>query len=232
VRPACQASLVSDTGRIGAGAAGVLGLALVLAQLLLPRFVASRIASRVGRYGAVQSVSVSAWPAVKLLWGSADSVVVRAGALAMTPSQAADLLGEGGGAGRVHASARSLQLGPLRLTGVSLSGHGHEVSAEASASDADIAAALPAGVQVQLLRSDHGRVRVRVNGGLFGVAASVDAVAEPSDGAIVVRPQGLLLQTFQLRLFADPRVRVQGLGASAEPGPSAGYRLAVSAALG
>ena len=35
---------------------------------------ASRISSRVGRYGKVQSVSVSAWPAVELLWGHADSV--------------------------------------------------------------------------------------------------------------------------------------------------------------
>ena len=44
-------------------------LVLVLAQLFLPRIAASRIASRVGRYGTVQSVSVKAWPAVKLLWG-------------------------------------------------------------------------------------------------------------------------------------------------------------------
>ena len=56
-------------------------LALALAQLLLPGIAASRISSRVGRYGEVQSVSVSAWPAVKLLWGSADSVTVRARSL-------------------------------------------------------------------------------------------------------------------------------------------------------
>ena len=55
-------------------------LLLVLAQLLLPRIAASRISSRVGRYGTVQSVSVSAWPAVELLWGHADSVRVKAGA--------------------------------------------------------------------------------------------------------------------------------------------------------
>ena len=54
-------------------------LVLALAQVLLPRIAASRISSRVGRYGKVQSVSVSAWPAVELLWGSVDSVRVAAG---------------------------------------------------------------------------------------------------------------------------------------------------------
>ena len=220
---------MSDAGRIGAAAAGFLGVALVLSQLLLPRFVASRISSRVGRYGTVQSVSVSAWPALRLLWGSAGSVTVRALSLKMSPSQAADLLGEGGGAEHVHASAQRLLIGPLELTELSLSGHGRDLSAEASVSNQAIASVLPPGVQVQLLQSGGGRVLVRVSGGLFGVSATVDAVAEASEGAIVVHPRGLLLQGLSLRLFSDPRVRVLGLGASADPG---GYRLVVSATLG
>ncbi len=47
---------------------GSLVLLFVLAQVLLPRIAASRISSRVGRYGKVRSVSVSAWPALELLW--------------------------------------------------------------------------------------------------------------------------------------------------------------------
>ena len=56
-------------GRIAAGLAGAIALVLVLAQLLLPGIAASRISSRVGKYGTVESVSVSAWPAIELLWG-------------------------------------------------------------------------------------------------------------------------------------------------------------------
>ena len=66
-------------------AAGVL-LLLGLAQLLLPRIASSTISSRVGRYGKVESVSVSAWPAVELLWGSADSVRVKARRLSLSPA--------------------------------------------------------------------------------------------------------------------------------------------------
>ncbi|MGD1058944.1 MAG: hypothetical protein ABR992_16185, partial [Solirubrobacteraceae bacterium] len=54
---------------------------LALAQVVLPRIAVSRIESRVGRYGKVQSVSVSAWPAVELLWGHVGSVHVRAKSL-------------------------------------------------------------------------------------------------------------------------------------------------------
>jgi len=50
--------------------AGGAVLLLGLAQLFLPRIAAGRITSRLGRYGRVESVSVSAWPAVKLLWGA------------------------------------------------------------------------------------------------------------------------------------------------------------------
>ncbi len=112
---------------------------------------------------------------------------------------------------------------------MSVSGHGRDISAQAIVSDAAIASVLPAGVRVQLLQSAGGTVLARVSGGLFGVSATVDAVAEASDGAIVVHPRGLLLQALSLRLFSDPRVRVLSLGASAVPG---GYRLAASGTLG
>src|SRR5277367_432021 len=73
---------------------GGLALLLVLAQVLLPRIAASRISSRVGRYGKVRSVSVSAWPALELLWDHADSVRVSAGSLALSTAQLGSLLWE------------------------------------------------------------------------------------------------------------------------------------------
>jgi len=216
------------TGTITAAAAGLL---LLAAQLLLPRLAAHRISSRLARYGRVESVQVSAWPAVKLLWAGADSVAIRAGDLSLSASEAADLLSESGGAERVRASARTVELGSLRLTDVRVAGDPGELSATASVSAADVRAALPPGVQVELLDSDHGTVRVRVSGGLFGLSASMDAVAEPREGVLLVKPEGFLMQAFTLRLFSDPRVRLQAVGASADPA-AAGYRLSVSATVG
>jgi hypothetical protein len=215
---------------LGAITAGALGLVLLGAQLVLPRLAASRISARLSRHGTVEGVQVSAWPALKLLWAGADSVVIRAGDLSLSLSEAADMLSDSGGAGRVRASAQTVQLGPLRLTDVRVSGDPREMSASATAAAADVAAALPPGMQVELLDSEHGTVRVRVSGGLFGLSASMDAVAQPSDGGLLVRPEGFLMQAFTLRLFSDPRVRLQAVGASADPAV-AGYRLSVSATV-
>jgi hypothetical protein len=210
-------------------------LLLVLAQLFLPRIAASRISSRVGAHGDVERVHVSAWPAIELLWGDADSVTVRAAELKLSPAQTAHLLWEGRGADRIDMAAAVAQEGPLRLTGVSLHKRGSRLRAQAHLSAADVKAALPPGVDVQLLGSEHGQVEVRASGGLFpfGFGASVDALAGGSGGRLVAHPRGLLVEGLKLTLFSDPHVYVEGVGARAAGGPGGapGYLLSISASL-
>ena len=218
-------------GRIAAGVVGVVVLLLALAQLILPRVAVSRISSRVGRYGKVQSVSVSAWPAVELLWGDVGSVRVRAGSLALSPAQAASLLWEARGTSSMDVSAESVQLGSLRLSDASLRKRGNAMSAQALASEADVRAALPSGFGVKLLRSENGEVEVQATGALFGVGASVNAVAGASDGELVAHPLGFLVEALQLKLFSDPHVYVEGVGASVQSEQPLSYRLTISASL-
>lgn len=204
---------------------------LALAQVLLPRIAASRISSRVGRYGTVQSVSVKAWPAVELLWGSVDSVRVAVGSIALSPAQAAKLLWEARGAASVDVSAERVQVGSLRLSDAHLRKRGNALTAEALTSEADVKAALPAGFEVQLLRSEGGEVEVQATGALFGVGASVDAVAGAREGKLIARPRGFLLEALQLQLFSDPHVYVVGVGASVRSEQPRTYRLTMSARL-
>jgi hypothetical protein len=224
---------VERAPRIAIGVVVAIALALVLAQVFLPRIGASTIRSRVGRYGRVQSVSVSAWPAVKLLWGHADSVTVRASDLRLSPQQTAKLLWEGRGASSIDFSVASARVGPLRLSGVSVRKRGDALSAQALVSSADVKAALPPGLSVALLRSEGGRVEVRASGGLFGVGASINAVAGPQEGQLVARPLGLLLGGFQLTLFSDPHIYVQGIDARtvSAAGEPANYQLQMSARI-
>src|SRR5205823_1005909 len=88
----------------------------------------------------VQSVHVSAWPAVKLLWGDADSVSVHAGALRVSPATVAKLAHEARGVAKLDASATGARLGPLQLSDLSLRKRGGQLSARAFLSDS----ALPA----------------------------------------------------------------------------------------
>jgi hypothetical protein len=219
--------------RVALWALGVLVVLLVLAQVFLPRIAASRISERIGKYGSVDSVHVSAWPALELLWKHADSVEVKAARLRVSPAQTSRLLGEASGVERMDVSVARVHEGPLRLRNVSFHKRGAHMSAHAHLGTADVAAALPPGIGVQLLGSGGGKVQVRASGGLFGVGASVDAVAEAEGGKLVVHPRGLLLEAIELTLFSDPRVYVTGLSASRATGPGgvAGYLLGIEATL-
>ena len=225
---------VGRAGRIAAWLAGAIVLMLVLAQLFLPAIAASRVRSRVEKYGTVKSVTVKAWPAVELLWGKAESVDVKAGSLSLSTAQMAKLLGEARGVKSMRVSAESVKEGSLQLYDASLQKHGDALLGAAWASRADVKTALGEGFEVQLLHSGGGRVQVSVEGGLFGVKASVEAVAEAQEGKVVVHPLGFLLEGLKLTLFAEPDVYVEGVGASATAGPSgkgAGYRLYFRASL-
>lgn len=221
----------SSKRRLLACGAGTVVLLALLAQVILPRIAASRISSRIGRYGAVQSVSVSAWPAIKLLWGDADSVRVSARSLALTTRQAAALLWEARGTSSLDISAREVRLGPLRVHDATLRKRGSALTATALADEADVRAALPGGLAVQLLRSAGGEVEVRASGALFGIGASVDAVALASEGKLVAHPVGFLVEALQLTLFADQHVHVSGVAATVASDRPRVYRLALTGIL-
>jgi hypothetical protein len=208
-------------------------LALVLAQLLLPVIAANRISGHLSRYGTVQRVTVNAWPALKLLWHSADSVTVRAGSLKLTPAQTAKLLWEARGIGDIDMTASSLMEGPLQLYDVSVRKRATRLTGEGQASTQAVKSALPGGLSLQLLASEGGKVKVRASGGLFGLGGSSNAVVGASAGKLVVRPVGFPLSGLALTLFSEPHVYVVGVGARqlSSPGGTPGYQLAIAATL-
>jgi hypothetical protein len=206
---------------------------LALAQLVLPKVAADRVRSRVGRYGTVRSVSVKAWPAIKLLWGSVDSVTVHARELRITPEQTAALLWEGRDSARIDMTAERVREGPLELRDARLRKRGRALEAQALIDAADVRAALPPGFEVRLVSSSDGAVRVRASGGLFGVGASVEAQALAEGGRLVARPLGTL-GAVRLTLFSDPHVYVEGVSASVAAGTAAQpstYALSMRASL-
>ena len=118
----------------------------------------------------------------------------------------------------------------IKNSDATLHKHGSALSAHAFVTRADVKAALPEGFDVELLGSSEGEVEVRASGGLFGIGASVNAVAQASEGKLVVRPRGLLLEALKLTLFADPRVYVEASAVSAGDGAD-GYRHGVGTRL-
>jgi LmeA-like phospholipid-binding len=196
------------------GAVAAVAVVLVLAQILGPAIAAKVVEAKLGKYGTVKSVTVKAWPAIKLAWREADEVRVDADALTISPQQTVPLLKEAAGVERMHAAAQSVDEGGLRLTDARFEKHGSALRAEGVVSEADIARVLPAGMTVALLGSEAGKVRVRVSGGLFGLNASVEAVAMAEDGKLVARPDGLF-GGLRMTIFASPSIAVEGISARA-----------------
>ncbi len=219
--------------RIVLGAVGVVAVLLVVAQLALPGIAARIARDQIGKYGAVRSVSVRAFPAIELLWGHAESASVRAGDLRMSVSQLDGLMPRMRGIERLDLSAKSLQMGRFKLRDVAVRKRAGEIELRGVIDEADVQGALPAGVQAQLVEDARGAVEVRVTGSLFGFGATLSASLAAEDGKLVAQPQGLPFAGLaRLTLFEDPRLYVESVGLRREQGEAGGsYAVTLRARL-
>ena len=95
----------------------VLVAALSLAaQLVLPSLAEHRIADRLETGGGAADVSLSAFPAVRLLFGDGDSVRIKASRLRLEVGHERRLLHRLDGFDRVRVRLRDTQVGPLQLS--------------------------------------------------------------------------------------------------------------------
>ncbi len=205
--------------RVAAIGVVVLVLALlVVAQLALPGIAENRIRDRLAEDGRVESVHVSAFPAVKLLWGKADRVTVRMASLRANVGRLGDLLGRTADAGRVDATTRELDVLTLRLRGARLRKRDGRLEGEATVTDADLRSALPQGFDVRPVASGAGQLVLRGTATLFGTTISANAVLLAQDGKLKIAPDVPFGGFAALTVFTDPHVHVDGVGARAAPG--------------
>lgn len=197
-------------------------LVLIVAQLILPGIAASRLRDQLSRSGTVLSVKVSAFPAIELLWGQADRVVVRMGRYQAGASEIGGKLGDAASVGALDVSAQEVQSGLLTVRDARLRKQGDELIATAVVRQADLRAAVPFLDNVQPVASSGGRLILRGTASLLGLNATVDAVVAAREGALVVAPAVPFGGIATITLLDDPHVRVQSVSAVSVPG---GFRL-------
>jgi hypothetical protein len=219
-------------------ALGVPLLLLALTQAILPPLAAHLARERIKKYGDVQSLHISAWPALKLLWGKADSATATAGSLNVTAAQTAKLAWESRGVHDLDMTVTRLVVkAPGIPNGVVLRNavirkRGPAMSTEATLTQADLTAALPSGFNVQLLASGGGQVEVHASGGLFGLQASISALVKPLDGQLVAQPQGFPLAGLAtITLFDDQHLKMQSIGVRVQSRQPLSYRLSLRSIL-
>jgi hypothetical protein len=189
-------------------------LVLVVAQLVLPGIAAQRLRDRLATSGQVRSVSVSAFPAIELLWHQADSVSVNLGRYRSTPSGLTGLLNQTAAVDRLKASAAELDTGLLTLRNTMLRKSGAQLSGSAEITESDLRTALPVLNSVTPVSSGGGRIIFQGTATLFGVSATVTATLAPQNGALLVTPNVPLGGLATIRVLSDPRVTVEGVAAS------------------
>lgn len=210
-----------------------------LSQAILPRLAAQRVRDRVKPYGRLEDVSVKAFPAIELLWGKAESVSAIAKRLSLSEADAVKLVWEARGVHDSTLKVAALKLAiPALPSGVVLHDalvrkRANHISAQSTITQADLDAASPNGVRVRLLPSAPSTLKVSASGSLFGVRATVEAVAMPSEGKLIAQPVNIPFGAFvRLTLFADPHLYLEGISASPEgEGAQAGWRLSLSGRL-
>lgn len=220
---------------------GSLVLLLALAQLLLPMIAVMIVRDRVGRYGTVKSASISAFPAIELLWGKAESASLVAGHLTVSAAQLAEITAhvwEARGVEKATMSAERAAVSvnglshPLVATDVSAGKQGSRISGGATITQQALEAAAPAGFRIEPLASSDGQVEVRATGGLFGASVSIGALIKPLDGRLVVEPQGLPFGGLAtVTLLSVPHLNVESIALDVIQRQPLTYRLSVRASL-
>jgi hypothetical protein len=199
-------------------AAALLAL-LAVAQLVLPGIAAGRLRSMLSRSGSVRSVSVSAWPAIELLWHHADSVTISMRSWSASSGRLRGQLGQLGDVGTLRASIGVVRVGALTIHNASLLSSGGRIAGQGTVREADLRAAVPFLRSVVPVTSADGRLVLRGTASVLGlIGGSVDATVQARDGALLISPDVPFGGLATVTVFSSRAVRVTGVSASKTPG--------------
>jgi hypothetical protein len=197
---------------------GAVLVVLIVAQLVLPGIAANRVRDELSKSGTVESVKVSAFPAIQLLWGHADSVVIHMGRYRAGAGEIGSRLGDAADVGKIDATVEEFDSGLLTVRHAMLRKRGSELTGTAVVTQADLRSAVPFIDDVQPVASADGQLVLRGTATLLGLNASVDVTVGAQNGALVVAPNVPFGGLATITLFNNPRVKVQSVSASPVPG--------------
>lgn len=210
------------------GFAVLIVLVLGVGQLVLPGIATESLRDRLARSGQVLDVQVHAFPAIKLLWHRADSVVIRLARYRSSAGKLGSSLGQTADVGKLDASAREVDAGLLTLRQATLRKRGDVLTGTAVVTEADLRRSLPIIQSLTPVASGNGQLTLRGTASLFGVSATVDATVRAQNGALVVQPDVPFGGLATVTVFSSPHVEVQSVGAAPAAG---GFSVSANARL-
>ena len=203
---------------------------LAVAQLALPPAAEDRVRDELEENGEVAKVDVDAFPAIKLLWGSVDSVEVEMGSYRSNRGRLGELLDRAGSIDDIDATAREVRISRLRVTDGRLTKRGEVIEVEGLVTEEALRSVLPPGMDVRPVASENGELVLEGSVRFLGFGAAMRARVRPRAGAIVVQPEGIPLvgRFATVTVFKEPGLEVVAVGARSGPG---GFTLTAEARL-
>lgn len=171
-------------------------------------------------------MQVSAFPAVKLLFGRADRIEIDATIARVETSSLVDELSDSGDVGELDTRIGELQIGLLRLSQVHLTKNADDVTATATITLSELQQALRLLANLRVVTNAGEGILLKGQVSVFGRTLGGQARVLADDGKLVVGLEGLPIG--RLTLVDDERVRITGVGAREVPG---GYRLSIEGVL-
>jgi FHA domain len=201
---------------IAAAAAGVIVVLLVVAQLVLPGVAENTLRSDLSKYGPVRQLSITSFPAVKLLWHRANSVKVVMDSYHSEPgghTSLADFLSQTRATKKLDARVGVLKAQLVTLEDVSLHKDGDKLVGRALLTQRALDDALPDFAGLRPISATQNGIVVRASGTALGQRAAVNLRVQADNGKVVVAPDGLIGSFAHISAFKDPRVYVESFGA-------------------
>jgi hypothetical protein len=197
--------------------AGVVLAVLVVAQLALPRIAERRLKSDLERHGTGVDVSVSAFPAVKLLWHKADDVNVTVADYEPGPPRSgrslADDLASTKDSRKLDVHIALLRDRRLRIHDITLRKDGDNLVGQVRLRRGEVNDALPPQLHLRGSGGQGGAISVSGRTSVFGHSVNARARILVDDrGRIVLKPSGFpLAGLVTVPLFADDRIAVDAI---------------------
>jgi hypothetical protein len=200
---------------VAAGALLLL-IAAAVAQFALPGVAEDSLRSDLSRFGPVGQVNVESSPAVKLLWHKADRVDVSMDSYRSEPGghgSLAGFLSDTRSTGKLNARVGKLEAQLVTLSGVELHKDGDAVVGRAELTQRDLSEALPSFVGLRPIEASQNGILVSASGSVLGKTARLRLQVLADKGRVVVRPDVPFGSLATIKVFNDPRVYVDSLGA-------------------
>jgi hypothetical protein len=186
-------------------------LVLGVGQLVLPPLAEHIERNRLDKHGKVISLSISAFPAVELLFGHADTVTAHLASLDGSQADLASNISRSAGVSKINVTIGQLTSGPITVHSVTILKRGKRYRGTGLITEASLRRAVPLLESVTPIASRDGTLTLQGTANVVLGTVTADANVAAQGGKVVVSGTGLISSFLHLTVWSNPKVYVESL---------------------